>query len=72
MVDGVLGRDRTGTGGRWGRPFGGRCFALWTTVKGASGSCGRVVDDGERGGDGVEPNRSGEGGGRECGVEGMS
>ena len=72
MVEGVFEVDSTGTGGRGDLSFGGRFFALWTGVKGSSGSLEWVVDDEERDGGVGELIGSGEGGGREEGVEGMA
>ena len=48
-----------------------RDFGPWTTVKVGSGSLGYVVDDEEREGGTFVFVRSGEGGGREAGVEGI-
>jgi hypothetical protein len=69
---GVVGGESTGTGGSGDLSFGGRFFALWTRVKDGSGSLGWVFDAEERDGGTFVLIGSGEGGGREAGVEGMS
>jgi hypothetical protein len=65
----VAGGKSTGTGGREGLSFAGRLLVLWTRMKGDSGSLAGVTDAEEHVGGTFVSIGSGEGGGREDGVE---
>ena len=68
---GVAGGKSTGTGGSEDLSFGGRFLALWTRVKAESRSLGWVTEAKEHDGGTLVLIGSGEGGGREDGVEGI-
>jgi hypothetical protein len=69
---GVAGRPNCGAEGVGDLSFCRRDLPLSTRVKGGSGSLSDVVGGKERTGGAFVPIRSGEGGGREVGVEGIA
>jgi hypothetical protein len=69
--EGVAGEPNCVAEGAGDLPFSRRDFGPLTRVKEGSGSLGDVVGDKERDGGTFVSIRSGEGGGREAGVEGI-